>query len=280
MAWPSNRLLIGNGASEFIDLIMRLAPAGAYRTGPFIASYKEYERAAKVAGRTVIPHSDKATKAGVTVIIHPNSPSGEFMELPELEAVVQAAQAEGGVVLVDESFMPHMGPNWHDHSALALVEKYPATIIVVNSWTKIWCCPGLRLGSVACAEHWYKIMKKNQTPWSCNNMAQAFCAAVASDVEFQQQTWKLLPEWRQRQQGFITALGWTFNESSPLWVPWVFVDCGSAEVAERAAAVAQDAGCPVRWCASFGCPSRLRLGVRTPAQQDKLQEAWSKMLGK
>lgn len=133
------------------------------------------------------------------------------MELPELEAVVQAVQAEGGVVLVDESFMPHMGPNWHDHSALAFVEKYPATIIVVNSWTKIWCCPGLRLGSVACAEHWYKIMKKNQTPWSCNNMAQAFCAAVASDVEFQQQTWKLLPEWRQRQQGFITALGWTFN---------------------------------------------------------------------
>jgi histidinol-phosphate/aromatic aminotransferase/cobyric acid decarboxylase-like protein len=280
MDWPSNRLLIGNGASEFIDLVMRLAPAGAYRTGPFIASYKEYERAAKVACRTVIPHSDKSTKAGVTVIIHPNSPSGEFMELPELEAVVQAAQAEGGVVLVDESFMPHMGPEWHDHSALSLVEKYPTTVIVVNSWTKIWCCPGLRLGSVACAEYWYSIMKKNQTPWSCNNMAQAFCTAVANDVEFQQQTWKLLPEWRQRQQDYITALGWTYNETSPLWVPWVFVDCGSADVAERAAAAAQDAGCPVRWCASFGCPSRLRLGVRTPAQQDKLQEAWCKMLGK
>ena len=109
----------------------------------------------------------------MTVIIHPNSPSGELMELPKVEAVVQAAQAEGGVVLVDESFMPHMGPNWHHHSVLTLVEKYPTTIIVVNSWTKIWCCPGLRLGSVACAEHWYKIMKKNQTPWSCNNMEAA-----------------------------------------------------------------------------------------------------------
>lgn len=137
------------------------------------------------------------------------------MELPELEAVVQAVQAECGVVLVDESFMPHMGPHWHDHSALALVEKYPATIIVVNSWTKIWCCPGLRLGSVACAEHWYRIMKKNQTPWSCNNMAQAFCAAVASDVEFQQQTWTLLPEWRQRQALLCCcALGsaWLFSD--------------------------------------------------------------------
>jgi histidinol-phosphate/aromatic aminotransferase/cobyric acid decarboxylase-like protein len=103
---------------------------------------------------------------------------------------------------------------------------------------------------------------------------------VANDVEFQQQTWKLLPEWRQRQQELITALGWTFNQSSPLWVPWVFVDCGSAQVAESAAAAAQDAGCPVRWCASFGCPSNLRIGVRTPAQQDKLQEAWCKMLGK
>jgi histidinol-phosphate/aromatic aminotransferase/cobyric acid decarboxylase-like protein len=125
-------------------------------------------------------------------------------------------------------------------------------------------------------------MKKNQTPWSCKNTAQAFCAAVANDLEFQQQTWKLLPEWRLRQQGYITALGWKLNVSSPLRVPWLFVDCGSAEVAERAAAVAEDAGCPVHWCAacaSFDCPLHLRLGVRTPALQDKLQEAWSKMLG-
>jgi len=271
MQWPKSQLLIGNGASEFIDLCMRAAPQGSFKPGPYSAAYMEYNRAAIASGRQVIDAFDKTHDAAVTVIIHPNSPTGDFMSLDELECVVQETS---GIVVVDESFMPFLGADWRRYSALELVEKYADQLIVLNSWTKLWSCPGLRLGSVACGEKWYKTFKKLQTPWSCNTLAQAFCESAAGDMEYMEKTWSVLPGWKKRQQDLLADLGWHVNVHSPLWVPWVFVDCGSAEVAEKATELAMKAGCPVRWCASFGTPQHLRLGVRAPQHQDILQHAW------
>lgn len=248
-------------------------PSGPYKTGPFKASYKEYDRAAVVAGRAVVPY-DAPEPAGITVIIHPNSPTGDHISLAQLEEIVQKAQSEGGVVLVDESFIAFYGPDWHSQSAFSLIPKYPDSLIVVVSWTKLWACPGLRLGSVACGEKWYKIFKKNQTPWSCNSLAQQFFVSVCRDHEYMQQTWDTIPQWRQRHEGLLQKLGWTWNESSPAWVPWLFVDCGTEAAAEKAFRVAFEVGCPVRWCKSFGCPTSLRLGIREPKSQDVLQQAW------
>ncbi|KAA8496886.1 Histidinol-phosphate aminotransferase 2 [Porphyridium purpureum] len=278
MRWPENRLLVGNGASEFIDLVMRAGPAGSFQPGPYDAAYMEYNRAAVAAGRSVMKHDDPATPA-ITVVIHPNSPTGHCMSLQDIERRAQLAKQTSSLLVLDESFMPFFGPDWHAHSALSLIDKYPETVIVINSWTKLWSCPGLRLGSVACGEQWYKTFKKLQTPWSCNTLAQAFCSAAARDTGYMERTWNTLPGWKQRQQELLVKLGWTVNEQSPLWVPWVFVDCGSADAAEQAAAVAQEVGCPVRWCASFGTPRNLRLGIRAPEHQDVLQAAWEKAFG-
>jgi len=272
MQWPEDRLLIGNGASEFIDLVMRAGPPGAFKPGPYIASYMEYNRAATAAGRLVL-HRDDERDAAITVIIHPNSPSGDVMSLTELE---ERLNKTNGVIVVDESFMPFYGPDWRDHSALVLVDKYPMKLIVLNSWTKLWSCPGLRLGSISCGEVWHKTFKRLQTPWSCNNLAQAFCAAAARDEDYMKRTWATLPGWKGRQEELLTKLGWEVNKNSPLWVPWVFVDCGSPQAAELATNVAQEAGCPVRWCASFGAPQHLRLGIRDPKHQDVLYAAWAK----
>jgi hypothetical protein len=57
-------------------------------------------------------------------------------------------------------------------------------------------------------------------------------------------------------------------------VPFVYVVCGSEEIAQRADRVAFDAGYPVRWSKSFGQPSFLRLGVRLPKHARGLARAW------
>merc|ERR1719359_1629999 len=45
-----SRLILGNGASELIDLVTRLAaPAGGFQQGSSTVQYKEYERAALAA---------------------------------------------------------------------------------------------------------------------------------------------------------------------------------------------------------------------------------------
>ena len=286
--WPTDQLLLGNGASEFIDLVMRVATregGGAYRVGPFDAAYREYDRAAAAAGRPTYSWQQvqrglpDGHRIGVTVIIHPNSPTGDFTPLDQLEAWIrqrQPCEAADAVFVIDESFMPFCGPDWRRHSALELVARYPERVLVIHSWTKLWSCPGLRLGSVAASRAWIRILKRLQTPWSCNTLAQAFCAAAAKDKAYMRSTWQLLPPWKRRQEQLLRAfpLRWAVNESSPAWVPWVYVDCGSEQVAERAHDAALRAGCPVRWCRSFGRPQCLRLGVRSPEHQDVLMAAW------
>lgn len=232
----------------------------------------EYYRAAKAAGREILPSFDSSERSGVTVIIRPNSPTGDFMSLEELQSILKDDRY--GLVIIDESFMPFQGPEWRKESALQLIDAYAGRLVVIHSWTKLWSCPGIRLGSVASCKEWIKEAKRLQIPWSCNSVAQAFLIAACSDEDYMRRTWEILPEWKRQQESIIEKLGWKCNKQSPLWVPWLFVDCGTASIAEQAAAIALSVGCPVRHCASFGCPQYIRLGVREPKYQQILYKAW------
>lgn len=268
--FSADRMLLSNGASEMIELLMRAAPTGGFCASPYDAAYMEYVRAAKVAGRAVVEsHRD----AGVSVVIHPNSPTGDCMDLDDLRKYVEEAK---GLVVVDESFIAFQGPDWHDHSALKLVDDFPDKLIVLFSWTKLWACPGLRIGSVAASKDWIVKIKSMQAPWSCNSLAQDFLASACADEKYMRRTWSTLPEWKQEQEDRVKKLGWSVNKKSPKWVPWVFFECPSEEVAKRASDVAFEAGCPVRLCKSFGIPKCIRLGVRKPEHQIVLQRAWEK----
>ncbi|KAI0567391.1 histidinol-phosphate aminotransferase [Gracilaria domingensis] len=273
--WPTDRLLIGNGASEFIDLVMKVLPPGPFKPGPYKAAYMEYNRAAKAAGRSVLPAFSEEP-AAVTVLIHPNSPTGDFMSLDGIRSMMDTMS---GALVIDESFMPFLGPDWRQYSAMSLIDEYPDRLLVLASWTKLWACPGIRLGSIAASQEWIKCIKKLQTPWSCNSPAQAFMAAASKDMKYMRQTWERLPKWKQLTEQRVRHLDWRVNEESPLWVPWVFATLPDAKTAEKASQVAQDAGCPVRLCASFGVPECIRIGIREPEHQKVLFQAWEAAFG-
>lgn len=275
ISFPASQTLIGNGASEFIDLAMKTLPPGPFKPGPYRAAYMEYNRAATAAGRKVLS-ADSEAEAAVTVLIHPNSPTGDFMELDDLREYLVGLK---GALVVDESFMPFHGPDWRQHSALGLVEEFPDRLLVLSSWTKLWSCPGIRLGSISASKEHITKIKKLQTPWSCNTPAQHFAVSAANDTDYMERTWRLLPPWKTETEERVRKLGWIPNELSPAWVPWVFVTCPSEEIAKRASDVAQNAGCPVRNCKSFGAGECLRLGVRKPEHQAILFEVWETEFG-
>lgn len=77
---------------------------------------------------------------------------------------------------------------------------------VIYSWTKIWSCPGIRLGNPSTkssdfnfflgsvfapsATH-MEILKRKQVPWSLNTAAIAFTAEVVKDDLFMKKTWEV-----------------------------------------------------------------------------------------
>lgn len=290
--WRASQLLVGNGASEFIDMLMKALPPGPYCPAPYIATYQEYHRAARAAGREMIqPKQDDAEydvedgrssaivsclkqKPSVMVFIRPNSPTGECISLQHLQAVLD--EAPEMKVIVDESFLPFAGKQWNELSALHLIDRYPTRLIVVQSWTKLWSCAGLRLGSMCAGEELIKSLKKIQTPWSCNSIAQAFAVEAVEDRSYLCNTWKNVPLWREMTAGQIQNLGWQVMHKSCDWVPWLLVKCPSKEVAAKACKSALSVGCPVRYCASYGLPQYIRIAVRQPKYQEVLFSEWKK----
>lgn len=286
--WSPSRMLVGNGASEFIDLIMKALPEGPFCPAPYIATYQEYHRAARAAGRQILVpdraecednDDSKCTAfkdASVVVYIRPNSPTGQCVPLAQLEKVLETTTTN---IIVDESFLPFFGPKWRDLSALNLIDRFPKRLIVIHSWTKLWSCAGLRLGSVCASSDWIKEMKRLQTPWSCNSMAQAFAIGAATDQEYMEETWRSIRQWRAITMKNVLSLGWKEAICSGEWVPWVLVQCPSKEVASRASKTAFSVGCPVRHCASYGLPDHVRIAVRQPEYQEVLFSELRKHFG-
>lgn len=289
-AWPARchfanimnispeEVILGNGASELIDIVPRLYPKKTvWRPGYFEPQYMEYERAAQNAELIKVPRTNNdqgelGDEQSLVIMINPNSPTGDYIPFDELRN--QIAAAKNAVFIIDESFISCIGPEWIEHSAVRLVNEFAPRVWVIQSWTKVLSCPFIRIGTlVSCKENIKKVQEK-QVPWSVNGAAQAFIVTALNDINFFQEMWNTTPILKGNQIRLLKELGVVPNENSPLWVPYVYVDFLNEEITNEAEKIAFDAGFPIRVCASYGAPHCVRLGVRLIKDQEALQNAW------
>ena len=268
-----DQILLGNGASEFIDMCPRLfKPGMRWRPGPWGAQFMEYERAAINAGLVKVPFEE--SDAELTILINPNSPTGDYIPFEELRALI--AKDSKSSFLIDESFIPCYGPDWMDHSAIRLVKEFGDRVMVCQSWTKVLACPLIRIGTLVSTKNIIQKIEKRQIPWSVNGFAQKFMIAALHDETYFEEMWRITPYWKRIMHDLLGELGVRPNLKSPLWVPYVYVDFGTEECAQLADKVAFEAGYPLRWCKSFGQPTTCRLGVRLPQHALGLVTAFKK----
>lgn len=275
------RLMLGNGASELIDLVTRKGcHEGAFTTRSK-AQYKEYERAALAAGREQkATPDDKGFK--MLAVINPCNPTGDYLNIEQMKDYILSTCSNGMSVLVDESMQPWHGPDWRSDSLVSqrewirkLYDEQDIRVYVIHSWTKIWSCPGIRLGSVICpTPSLSSAMKKHQVPWSLNVFALRFFSAAIKDTEYLQQTWMTVPQLRQRTVDNLTSMfpSWEFHGEP--WLSWVWIDTKCAKLASEAVAVAKKAGTPIRnGGMGYNLPTFVRLKVAGIAKQDVLLKA-------
>ncbi|KAK9768880.1 hypothetical protein K7432_000111 [Basidiobolus ranarum] len=295
--WPNDylenrdRLLLGNGASELIDLVVRSAPKGTWKPGPWDVQYKEYERSAVTNGRTILG-ADEQTPATLSCVVNPCNPTGDYINVEAMKKWIMDNVEDNGVVVVDESMQPWHSANFREDSLTTqkeFVESIYSTrnisVYVIHSWTKLWSCTGLRTGSIVCptAQH-CNALKKIQVPWSVNTMALAFMNAVVKDTEYLEETWKITPVWRKYVIDELTQLSLKKSEDKQWeffgkdFLSWVWVDMKDSETADLAVQTAKDAGVPVR----SGRPGYyrdtfVRVAVRDPKFVDILIQAWKNL---
>lgn len=270
------RLLFGNGASELIDLLGRIGPPGKCSMGPNQVQYKEYERACRNAGREL---TADPRQASLVCIVNPNNPTGEFWGRKQMEAWITDNVAPGTWVVVDESILCFAGPTWHEQGVSAeFVERMAQKqipIFIVHSWTKIFACTGLRIGSVLCPTlEKKKLLESQQVPWTVNAFARTYLKAALQDAKYLERTWHTTPRWREHMVSRFRRLHpeWTFGGEP--WMPFIWVDVKDPQVAEQIYQATFDSGCPIRYAKhGYNLPTHLRFAVRRPYDFSVLHQA-------
>ena len=251
--------LLGNGSSELIDVTCRIFPKGTtWRQGPWSCQYREYARSSAAAGLVEVDKNSK--HADLTIIVNPNSPTGDFLELDYFRKVLNDDPTT--TLIVDESFIICYGRDWKEKSCMKLIPEFGDRIIVHSSWTKVYACPGLRLGTVVSTSAIIDRIAALQCPWSVNGFAQAFFVKALQEKDYFNEMWEYTPIWKKEMHELLKSIHVKPNENSPLWVPYEYCDFLSPEIASFAEKIAFDAGFPVRNCTDFGEGRFLRFGVR------------------
>lgn len=175
----ANRLLAGNGTTQFIYALPRILETGnALIVGPTYADYGDACRLQSVphafyaADETneFIPDLDLIEKnlasADTVFICNPNNPTGALVPSDRLRDLCRNYPDKN--FIIDESYLDFV-PDAENHS---MANSGLDNVIVLLSISKIFKIPGLRIGFIAAAESRIQEFKKHLLPWSVNSLAQ------------------------------------------------------------------------------------------------------------
>ncbi len=204
LGFPPDCFLVGNGSTELIHLIARLASSG--RAGIFVPTFSEYERAIRLSGgRPALLDSFSVRSLlsrDLLFLCNPNNPTGRL--LPKRE-VLKIAERCGGILVVDEAFIDFEPAE----SVIAEAADWSARrrVVVLRSFTKFYALTGLRVGYLVAAPQFVSLLRKRQEPWSVNIAAQAAAAAALGDKPYEERTRRLIMVERGKLERDLSDLG-------------------------------------------------------------------------
>jgi histidinol-phosphate/aromatic aminotransferase/cobyric acid decarboxylase-like protein len=232
-------VLLTNGGAEAIALVGNDLGRAAV-AGPEFSLY------ARHLAEVVDPAEDPVAPR---IRSNPNNPTGKL-----------AAPAETAAVW-DEAFYPLAAGVWSRGDVAA-----GRADVVIGSLTKVYACPGLRVGYVHADPAVIARLAQRQPRWSLNGLAAALVPELLARAD--------LPAWAAATARRRAALAATIPgvEPSDANFALVRVEDGAATARTRLA----QQGVLVRDCTSFGLPGHVRVAVPDEAGLARLVTAWER----
>jgi len=288
---PRESLVLGNGAAELFYLFLQtLKPASVLVPVP---SFSEYERASLAAGAEVayfpldiasglrldmkeLAEAAAEKKVEAVIIGNPNNPTGQLLTTEEIEDFLQFV---GNMVsppwlLVDESFLDFRGDG-ERYRAGTLLRDYDR-LFVVQSLTKFYALPGLRLGFGLGRKELVHRLELGKDVWNVNLLAQKAGVAALGLTGYAQNTIGLVAEekdflWKE----LAKAKG--VRPYAPT-VNFILLCLDHLTSSEFTAAMRQE-GILVRDCSNYpGLDEyHVRVAVRTHRDNERLLKALAKV---
>lgn len=195
---PNERIIIGNGSNELIELVIRTFVQREDHVIQAFPTFLVYEKVVTTSGAELksIPlrnfrlDLDSILKAvndrtKVIFINNPNNPTGSALLQHEVEEFLKALPKDILVVLdeayIDFVFDPEVA------NGRELIDVFPR-ILVLRTFSKLYGLAGLRVGYGFADAAIIDYMNRVRQPFNVNTLAQVGARAALDDVDFANQT--------------------------------------------------------------------------------------------
>ncbi len=276
------RIFLGNGSDEAIDLIFRVfCTPGVDAVVAIHPSYGMYEVCAAVNDVTYYQsllkkdyQFDGAAFAAswggpdvkVAFLCSPNNPTGNLLPIAEIRKVLDAFR---GIVVVDEAYIDFAPEG---SSVLSLLEEYPR-LIILNTFSKAWASAGIRLGMALAHPEIISLFNKVKYPYNVNVLTQRAAAERLEHMdEIRAWVQEALAE-RERMMQAVAALPIcekVYPSDANFFLAKVSDACGIYEALVEQGIIVRNRH------RIHMCENCLRITVGTPAENDELLEALKK----
>lgn len=158
----------------------------------------------------------------VVFVTTPNNPTGDVTSLEDIERIVQASP---GILIVDEAYAEFSdGP-----SAVTLIERYPAKLVVSRTMSKAFDFAGGRLGYFVASPAFVEAVLLVRLPYHLSSLSQLAAIVALRHSEDTLATVAVLAKERDRVSEALTAMGYSLVPSASNFVFFgLFDDAASA----------------------------------------------------
>lgn len=265
---PAN-IMVTNGATEAIYLIAQCFASRSHLIlQPTFAEYADACRIHSAAPQDilVLTPGDRFGSNDALWLCNPNNPTGTVVPYSDLHAVIAANPHT--LFIIDQSYS-----NYALKPTLSPGEAVEAgNVLLLNSMTKDFGIPGLRLGYVTASEKLIAMLSRYRMPWSVNSLAISAGQFLVSHRSLYTIDAMALCRERARVSTLIQELGIATCPSDSNMLLCKLPNHTAAELKEflmdRYSILIRDAS-------NFHTlsPQHFRIAVQTPAENEKLIKA-------
>ncbi len=176
----SDKIFLGNGSDEAIDIIMRIfCEPGRDKIVTIKPSYGMYKKVAainnvgckevalddkfRLCSKSVLNEVDKDVK--MIILCSPNNPTGNLLNRAEVENIIKGFD---GMVVIDEAFIDFA----EDEGFLLSLDQYP-NLIVLQTFSKAWGMANLRIGMAFASKDIIDYMNRVKLPYNMSGISQS-----------------------------------------------------------------------------------------------------------
>jgi histidinol-phosphate aminotransferase len=214
---PTDRITVGAGADEILDLIAKAYIDAAARVVISRPTYPMFRILTEMAGGAIDEvqaiglHLDRrgfldhARQARLTWLCNPNNPTGELLPPDFVEEI---ASATDGVLVVDEAYFEVSGA-----TALPLIDRMP-NVVVVRTLSKGFGLAGVRVGYALAGASISDVLRRVRPPGSISVLSAALGAQALTDVAGMRQRVRQITDERSRLRRELQAIGLEIADSA------------------------------------------------------------------